>query len=165
MRPFTKLILFCSIILSGCASPPQKVTSKKVNKKSVRHSIAIKNNVDKQDTLTVDSIAAVFTKVDAVEIEKRRKKYGDDAFYASADDAVYYSSQSHEYLSKQKLRIIDAQDQKFLKFVKADKTVMIIKLDTVAQLFNLYLFDPAKVPVNVDMTNIEDDYKKYFNVQ
>jgi len=37
-----------------------------------------------------------------------------------------------------------------------------IKLDTVAFISNLYFFNPQKHPHNVDMLDVEAEYKKYF---
>jgi hypothetical protein len=166
MKPVTlfTLLAFVAAVLFSCHSSTQNVQQKKSVKTpppSVKK-IAAKKTSGRSDTLIIDSTAAVFTIVESAEIEKRKKKYGDD-FYTGADDFVFASSEAHNYLEKQNIKIIDANGRQFLKFVKADKSAVVIRLDTVSQLFNLYLFNPAKAPVNADMTNVEAEYKKYFS--
>ena len=167
MKPVTSFISIAvaAVVLIGCHSSTQPTRLKKSVKKplpSVKN-VAVKRITSRSDTLIVDSTAAVFTIIDSVEIEKRKKKYGDDDFYTAADDFVFASSEAHNYLQKQKIRIIDVRGQQFLKFVKADRSAVVIRLDTISQLFNLYLFNTAKAPVNADMTNVEEEYKRYFD--
>jgi hypothetical protein len=61
------------------------------------------------------------------------------------------------------LPVLDAKNKKYLKFVLADKRVQLIKLDTLEELWGMYLFDPKKKAYAADMTIIEDEYKSYYN--
>lgn len=161
MKSIIKLVpIALAILLTGCGSPLPKAHVAKV---ATPHRLPAHEINHPSDTLTVSSVAAVFTEVSSAEIAKRKKKYGIDDFYTGADDDVFYRGESRNYLEKQHIRIIDAQHYKVLKFVRADKTVELVKPDTLVPLFNLYLFDPAKTPLNADMTAIEVDYKKYFD--
>jgi hypothetical protein len=67
-----------------------------------------------------------------------------------------------EYLEKEGLPVLDAKNKMYLKFVLADNQVQIIKLDSLKELWGVYLFDPKKQAYAVDMTIIEDEYKSYY---
>jgi hypothetical protein len=95
-------------------------------------------------------------------MEKRMKLVGEADFRAGADDYIYYVNTSAEYLEKQGLPVLAARNKKYLKFVLANRQVQIVKLDTLEELWGLYLFDPKKKPSSVDITVIEDEYKNYF---
>ena len=79
------------------------------------------------------------------------------------DDYLYYMHVSRDYLEKQKLPVIDVRGKKYLSFVRADGDTKIIKMDTLQDLWGIYLFDPGKDPLYADIIEIEADYKKYFN--
>ena len=78
------------------------------------------------------------------------------------DDYIYYINTSAEYLEKQGLPVIDAKNRKYLKFVMADKNENLIKLDTLEELWGMYLFDPKRKPHYADIIDIEEDYKSYY---
>jgi hypothetical protein len=90
------------------------------------------------------------------------KEVGEENFRAGTDDYIYYVNTSAEYLEKKGLQVIDAKNKKFLKFIMADKNVQLIKLNTLEELWGMYLFDPKKKQHYADMTVIEEDYKNYF---
>lgn len=114
------------------------------------------------DTLTIDRKTAVFYQPDSLQMEKRMKKVGEADFRAGAHDYIYYVNTSAEYLEKEGLPVLDAKNKKYLKFVLANKRVQVIKLDTLEELWGMYLFDPKKKACAVDITIIEDEYKSYY---
>ena len=114
------------------------------------------------DTLTIDRKTAVFYQPDSLQMEKRMKKVGEADFRAGADDYIYYVNTSAEYLEKEGLPVLDAKNKKYLKFVLANKRVQVIKLDTLEELWGMYLFDPKKKAYAADITIIEDEYKSYY---
>jgi hypothetical protein len=87
------------------------------------------------------------------------KETGEENFRAGAGDYIYYINTSADYLKEQGLSVIDAKNKKYLKFIMADKKV---QLDTLSELWGMYLFAPTKTPHFADITVIEDDYKNYF---
>lgn len=115
-----------------------------------------------QDTLIINTKAAVFISPDTIQIEKRKREVGEEDFMTGADDFLFYMNKSHEFLEKQKLKLLDIKDRKFVKFIKEDKSSISIKVDTLPALWNVYLFDPSKAPINIDMTMIEEQYKNYY---
>lgn len=114
------------------------------------------------DTLVIDRRAAVFYQPDSLQMKKRMKQVGEADFRAGADDYLYSVNTSAEYLEKQGLPVLDAKNKKYLKFVSAGKLVQLIQLDTLKELWGIYLFDPKKKPYAADMTIIEDEYKSYY---
>ena len=114
------------------------------------------------DTLIIDRQAAVFYQPDSLQMEKRMKEIGEADFRAGADDYIYYVNTSVEYLEKKGLPVLDAKNKKYLKFVLTDKQDQVIKLDTLEELWGIYLFDPKKSVYAADMTIIEDEYKSYY---
>jgi hypothetical protein len=91
------------------------------------------------------------------------KQIGEEEFRMGADDYIYYVNTSAEFLEKQDLPVLDAKNKKYLKFVLADNQVQVIKLDTLEELWGIYLFDPKKKAYAADITVIEEEYKTYYN--
>jgi len=114
------------------------------------------------DTLIIDSKAAVFYQPDSLQMAKRMKEVGEENFRAGKDDYLYSMNTSAEYLERQGVPIVDAKGRKFLKFMMVHKKSQLIKLDTLKELWGLYLFTPQKKPYSADLNAIEDDYKRYF---
>jgi hypothetical protein len=113
------------------------------------------------DTLTIAKTAAVFYQPDSLQIQKRMKRVGETDFRIGMDDYIYSVNTSVEFLQKQGLPVFDAKSKKYLKFVSPGKEAQIVRLDTLQELWGMYLFDPKKKPLAVDMTVIEDEYKNY----
>ena len=114
------------------------------------------------DTLTIDRKAAVFYQPDSLQIERQMKQVGEADFRAGMDDYIYYINVSAEYLEKLGLPVFDAKNKKYLKFVMADKKAKLVRLDTLEELWGMYLFDPKKKPLYADIIDIEEDYKSYY---
>lgn len=114
------------------------------------------------DTLIIDKKSAVLYAPDSLQIEKQ-KAISEQDFYTVADDNLYYMHGAREFLDSIKVTILDARDKRFLKFISSDKTQQIIKLDTLKELWGIYLFDPAKKPKQADILSITEEYNNYFN--
>ena len=77
------------------------------------------------------------------------------------DDYLFSMHSSWEYLEQKGLPIFDTKNKQYLKFTLADKSIQLIKLDTLKELWGLYLFNPKKKAYSADMTMIEEDFKNY----
>jgi hypothetical protein len=173
MQPSLRLLLLLSLTVFSCATNDQKQEPKSDTNISSADTTLKADTAKTQivanpipldtDTLTIDRKAAVFYQPDSLQIERRMKEVGDADFRAGVDDYIYYVNTSAEYLEKEGLPVIDAKNKKYLKFVLADKQVQVIKLDTLEELWGMYLFDPRKKAYAADMTTIEDEYKNYYN--
>jgi hypothetical protein len=172
MRPSLRLLLLFSLAVFSCTTNDQKQETKSntqispadtaLKPDTVRTQKATQTSPLDTDSLTIDRKAAVFYQPDSLQTEQRMKEAGEADFRAGADDYIYYVNTSAEYLEKEGLPVFDAKNKKYLKFVLADKRVQVIKLDTLEELWGMYLFDPKKKAYAADMTIIEDEYKNYF---
>lgn len=172
MQPTLRILLLLTFTACSCATNDQKqkhesdavISSADTTQKLVipKAQTAPQTSPLDADTLTVGSKAAVFYQPDSLQINKRMKEVGEADFRAGADDYIYYINTSVEYLEKEGLRVFDAKNKNYLKFVLADKRVQVIKLDTLQELWGIYLFDPKKKPYVADITIIEDEYKSYY---
>jgi hypothetical protein len=118
--------------------------------------------INNTDTLEIDKNAAVFYNPDSMQLEKWKKDIGEKDFETVADDWASYMNSSSEYLKTTDLPVIDASDKKVLKFVKADHSITVVRLDTLSNYWGMYLFSTAKEPQYADIIMMEDSYKKYF---
>src|SRR5450432_162891 len=160
-----RLMLLLLLILTSCTTQNAK-SKTDLPQTVVDSSSTFKNKqvtVYNFDTLVIDKKAAIFYSPDTTQIAKRKKEVGEDNFYIGADDYLNYMQTSHDYLDSVKLPILDAKDKKYLKFIRLYKTQNVIKLDTLSELWDIYLFDPNKKEKLVNMTIIDEEYKNYFN--
>lgn len=172
MQPSFRLLLLLSLTVFSCVTNDQKQASKSDTLVSSAGTTGKGDTIETQeatqaspldtDTLTIDRKAAVFYQPDSLQMDKRMKEVGEADFRAGADDYIYYINTSAEYLEKQGLPVLDAKNKKYLRFVLGDRKTQVIKLDTLEELWGMYLFDPKKKPCAADITMIEDEYKSYY---
>jgi hypothetical protein len=158
-----KVIILLSplIFLAACRS-----SSSKEQKVPAPDTSSVINNPaslpGNSDTLFITQNAAVYYRPDSAHIEQWKKKIGEEDFYTVVDDWSFYMSTSHEFLDSMKLDIKDVDDKKVLKFIKADQSATIIRLDTLQNYWGVYLFSPAKEPLYADIVSMDTEYHKYF---
>jgi len=172
MQPINRLLVLLSLTVFSCVTNDERQENKSATSDSsgektqkvdtIKSQRALRSSTLETDTLTIDMKAAVFYQPDSLQMEKRMKEVGEAEFRMGADDYIYYVNMSVEYLEKQDLKVYDAKNKKYLKFLLADKRVKVIKLDSLKELWGMYFFDPKKMPYAADMTIIEDEYKNYF---
>ena len=164
------IVLLLSIV--SCRTPTHnkepRLGSTTSHRDSMQTDGALKSPIESQafssssDTLAFDKACAVFYQPDSLQVEKRMKQVGQDEFRQGADDYIYYINTSAEYLEKKGLPVIDAKNKRYLKFVSTNGQVQVIKLDTLAELWGMYLFDPKKNAYVADITMVEEEYKNYY---
>ena len=157
------LPVFLMVLFQSCSTPDKKGNH---TKKSIPNTLDQPQKDGprgkESDTLIIDKKAAVFFQPDSIQIEKREKEIGEENFYIGADDYLFYMHTANDFLDSLKFPILEIKDKKYLWFINADKSQTIIKLDTLPELWGIYLFDPSKRPKLVDMTIIDEQYKSYF---
>src|SRR5438309_10708257 len=114
------------------------------------------------DTLLVYRKAAVFYEPDSSQIAKRRQAVGEDDFNAGVEEYAYNLNAAHDFLYSTKLPQLDAHGRKFIKFISINRSAQTIRIDTSAELWGVYFFDPRQKAKQIDMTMIEEEYKSYF---
>ena len=118
--------------------------------------------INTTDTMVIDKNAAVYYIPDSMQMAKWKKEAGEKDFETVADDWSFYMNSSSEYLKTTKLPVEDASGKKVLKFVKADMSVTLVRLDTLSNFWGYYLFSTTKEPQFADIIMMEESYKKYF---
>lgn len=114
------------------------------------------------DTLVINYKSAVAYQPDSLAIENRMKGTNEAEFRMGMDDYLYSMHESWEYLESTGLKVIDAKDKRYILFQLSNGTSQLIKLDTLDELWGIYLFDPAKPPLLADISFIEPDFESYF---
>lgn len=162
MNALSKLVLLCLLALASCAgNDPAKEKSDVADRLSKLEALPPPVLPGETDTLIVTSRAAVFYQPDSLQIEARMKEAGEEDFRAGMDDYLYYLNESWQYLESRGLPVLDAKNRTFIKFVGTDSN-QLVRLDTVPELWGVYLFDPAKRYYKADMTVVDEEYKAYF---
>jgi hypothetical protein len=114
-----------------------------------------------KDTILIDQESAVFYSPDTIQIEQRKAEVGEENFYIGADDYLWYLHESQQYLEKVNFPTIFVEGKKILKFKSPNKTTL-IRLDSLRELWGVYLFKPGKAPYFADIVSMEQEFEKYF---
>jgi hypothetical protein len=159
-----KLIPLLLLVAVSCSTQNDKIQNNSqqsiIDSSKIIATIGVR--INDADTLVVDKRAAVFYSPDSIQIAKRKKEIGEENFYIGADDYLNFLHTANDFLDSIKLTILNAKDKKYLKFIRSDKSKQIVKLDTLSELWGIYLFDPNKQERLVDMTMIDQEYTSYF---
>ena len=154
------IIISISIIfLSACGSKADKKETSGTDTTTQAKPPVVTNSTD---TMVVDKNAAVYFIPDSNQMEKWKMKVGEKDFATVADDWSSYMNSSSEYLKTTNLPVQDASGKKVLKFIKADKSVTLVGLDTLSNYWGYFLFSTSKEPEFADILMMEEAYKKYF---
>lgn len=136
---------------------------------TVRETDAIAKPVSKPpssftDTLSINSVAAVFYTPDSIQLEKIK----------AANKKEIFESMSHEYFFQMnnarllikrdwpKIKIIECSKFRYLLFIKKNGTKTCIDLNTKNDMSGIILFDGQQSPEFADMMNIDSDLGFYF---
>ncbi len=126
-----------------------------------KESLNSKNENALPDTLLITSKAAVFFQPDSLTIAGRLTGKDSEDFRMGMDDYLFSLNESLEFLKEQKLSVIDAFHSKYILF-KGNDNSFVVKIDSLPELWGLYLFEPGKQPLYADITDIETEYGRYF---
>lgn len=164
MKTLVYVLLFISCSLAACTAndKQQETNTFLTDTLQKEDSIQQANLKANTDTLMVTQNAAVFYEPDSLQMERRKKEVGEEAFYIGADDYLFYLNETYKYLEKKNLPVLLSQNKKYLKFVGNDSKATLIKLDTLPELWGVFFFDNTKAPQQIDLTMIEEEYKSYY---
>jgi hypothetical protein len=117
-----------------------------------------------QDTLIVTVPTVVFYQPDSMQLERIRMITDSNIFKGSMHDYFYQQRNAKRFATKTlpDLPVIQCYKARYIKFIKADKSFVMIDLDQVNDAYGLYVFDAIKSPSLLDMTNIESQLPDYF---
>ena len=117
-----------------------------------------------QDTLVINKTAAVFYHPDSLQLKKIK----------AIEDSMIFEGTMHEYFYQMRnarmvigkgwpnIKIIEANNVRYLLFKKKNNETIIIDLDTKGDPYGLLLFDQKHSPALVDMMNIDNELPRYF---
>ena len=164
-----KSILFALFALISCNQKEnhiednlkgaKTISSKKIENRKVENTETTKNVID---TITVKSKFAIIIEPTEKQIEKRKKEVGEEDFYIGADDYMFYLNESTKTFNKNKLKVLNIKNDKIINFELENGNNAILELNDKDELWQIYLFDPKLKPKKIDMTDSENEYKKYF---
>lgn len=118
-----------------------------------------------EDTLVIDFAAAVFYYPDSLQL-LAIKKITDPGVFESSMHEYFYQIRTAQISIKKnwpKLKIIEAKNYRYIFFNKQDNARNCIDLNTKSDAYGLFLFEPHKIPLLIDMTNAETEVSFYMN--
>ena len=152
------------IFLLACGHQSDKNDKAAENNNKTEHKSVIKSPTIFSDTLKIGSKAAIFYYPDSTQLEKIKAGLDTSVFDAVMHEYFYQFKYAHNVLNKDwpAIKIIEARNARYLLFMMADKSTEIIDLDTKYDPYGLFIFDPQKKPVSLELTNAESEIGFYF---
>ena len=157
-----KLFFFLIFILS-CTHQPKKIIPS-VTTDENKDTIRKKPPGSYSDSLTIDFPSAVFYKPDSLQLLKIKEITPKNDYETDVHNFFYEMRNVRIVLKKYwpQIHIIETLNKRYLLFVKANKNISCIDLNTKGDMCGLFLFDGKKEPELVDMMNIESALGFYF---
>ncbi len=117
------------------------------------------------DTINIKVRSAVFYYPDSLQLEKIKEVTGKNVYESSMHEYFYQLKYAHKVLKEHwsDIKIIEAKNVRYLQFVKTDHTTDYIDLNTKNDAYGLFVFDPAKTPTQLELTNAESEIGFYFS--
>lgn len=116
------------------------------------------------DTLVIDFPSVVFYNPDSLQLEKIKKIVTQNEFSTEVHNCFYLMRNARNVLKQYwpKIHIIETSKNRYLLFVKTDKTKSVIDLDSKGDMCGIILFNGKKEPELADMMNIDTALGFYF---
>lgn len=123
----------------------------------------VKSPATYSDTLIINFPAAVFYHPDSLQLIKIKELTDSMVFDGSMHEYFYQMRNARMVIKKTwpGLTIVESKKYRFILFMKKDKIVECIDLNTKNDSYGLFVFNGIKSPVPVDMTNIETEISFY----
>lgn len=117
-----------------------------------------------QDTLVIDFTAAVFYHPDSLQLLRIQQVVDSPVYDATMHEYFYQMRNARIALNKDwpNIRIIEANNVRYLLFKKSNNEIKIVDLDTKGDPHGLFLFDREQDPEPADMMNIDTELPQYF---
>lgn len=156
-------LLLVFLLLFSCNSMEEKSSKKEeigLEAKTVRS----KPPSTYQDTLVIDFVAAVFYHPDSLQLLKIQQVVDSAVYDATMHEYFYQMRNSRIVLNKYwpNIKIIDANNVRYLLFKKRNNETKVVDLDTKGDPHGLFLFDDEQDPEQADMMNIDTELPRYF---
>ena len=162
MRPGLILSFLIGFLFSCSESPDKNISLK--NLETQKDTIRRKPAASFSDTLVIGFPSAVFFNPDSLQLQKIKEIFTKNAYETDVHNCYYQMRNARFVLKKysSKIHIIETSVNRYLLFIKKDKTKTCIDLDSKGDMCGLFLFDGKKEPELADMMNIETALGFYF---
>src|SRR6185436_15252135 len=116
------------------------------------------------DTLVIDNISAVFFNPDSLQLDKIKAISKKENYETEVHNCFYLMRNARSVLKKNwpAIHIIETKTNRYLLFVKSDKSKTCIDLNSHGDMCGLFLFNGKKEPELADMMNIDTALEFYF---
>jgi hypothetical protein len=164
-KTFTISVAFSTTILFGISCTNNSTKKEEpLEKPKQEKPLLTKPPSSYQDTLLIDKTAAVFYHPDSMQLEKI-KKIEDSMVYEGTMHEYFYQMRNSRIVIKKSwpnIKIIEANNVRYLLFKKKNNETTTIDLDTKGDPHGLFLFDQKHDPELADMMNIDNELPRYF---
>jgi hypothetical protein len=157
-------LLTSAAFFTSCQNASSSRKAAKI-KQETAHKNKTKPSSGYSDTLKIDSRSAIFYYPDSLQLERIKAVTDKNVFDGSMHEYFYQFKYVHNELNKYwpGIKIVEAKNVRYLLFIKADKSSEIIDLDTKYDPYGLFIFDPKKNPVPLELTNAPSEIGFYFS--
>jgi len=157
-------LLFIMGTLVSCSDKNKKNNSiKKITEK--KDTIIRKPPSSFSDTIVIDFPSAVFYNPDSLQLKKIKETTLKNEYESEVHNCFYLIRNARMILKKYwpKIHVIETSRNRYLLFVKSDKTKALIDLNSKGDMCGVFLFDGKKEPELADMMNIDTALGFYFS--
>ena len=161
-----RFLFIISIFLLACTS--KKESSKKElpnsNKPDSISTAYQKPSSSSNDTLVINSTAAVFYNPDSLQLHRIKDLMKKEQYETEVHNCFYLMRNARMVLKKYwpQIHIIETSQDRFLLFIKSDKTSSCVDLNTKRDMCGIFLFNGKKEPELIDMMNVDTALEFYF---
>ncbi len=152
------------VMVWSCAQPGSSKQSNEVEtKKPIRPKHISKPPSHYGDTLVVDKPAAVFYYPDSLQLENIKSLLDTNVYKGIMHDYFFQMRYGHITIKKTwpQLCIIDAKQCRYLLFRMQGSSQHVIDLDSISDVYGLFVFGKNKNPLLVDLTNLNTQVSFY----
>lgn len=155
------LVVFFANIFFSCTETPG---NKKIAQVILPPVTPQKPPSSSKDTLTINTVSAVFYNPDDIQLERIRSVNKKEVFESLQHEYFYQMRNARIVLKKYwpHISIIETSNARWLAFLKADNSKIYIDLDGKNDMSGIILFDKKKDPLLIDMMNIDTALELYF---
>ena len=165
-RPLLSGLLPCIIFgfMCSCNPPSSKKSIAPGNIPEPKDTIRKKPSSGFSDTLIIHYPSAVFYNPDSLQLQKIKEITAKNEYETEVHNCFYQMRNARIVLKKYwpQIHIIETSKNRYLLFVKEDKSKIFIGLGNKGDMCGLLLFDGKKDPELADMMNIETALGFYF---
>lgn len=149
--------------MQSCTPPDKKNTPLK-NAPEHKDTIRRKPPGSFSDTLVINVPAAVYYNPDSLQLEKIREITEKNEFETEVHNNFYLMRNARIVMKQYwpKIHIIETSKNRYLLFIKSDKSKTCIDLNGKGDMSGIFLFDGKKEPELADMMNIDTALGFYF---